>query len=181
MASACPALTKNFLLIPSPDLFLLKIFIGSNKSLFVMLMDLVCLDDSGPKCPRSSQLCPKRGQHHQPFPGLEFPYPWEAWTREAWARTATWQGSPEVYRVRSHGGNKPVPPRTALALMSKQGVAQSQSESMQEKGPGLHCRGPLTSDSQGQEIICLFSAPRGPCGNQTSGLARFKDKLNASI
>lgn len=168
---------KEFPWIPSPDLFLLKIFIGSNKSLFVMLMDLVCLDDSGKGIIQSVPAAfvrPKEGSAlTSPSPAWSSHIPGRHGPERPGPGLPPGRGLRKSIGVRSYGGISQLP-RTALALMSKQGEwPRAKARSMQEKGPGLQCRGPLTSDSRGQEIICLFSAPRGPCGNQTSGLARF--------
>ena len=99
-----------------------------------MLMDLVCLDDSG-KGIMSPQPCQAQGrcQHSPALPSPEFPYPWEARTREAWARLATWQGSPELYRCPQLWGNKPAAKDHTGCDVKAGEVAQSQSE---EHGEG---------------------------------------------
>lgn len=145
-----------------------------------MLMDLVCLDDSGPKCPRSLCQAQRGVSTHQPFPGLEFPYPWEAWTREA--QDCHLAGSPEVYSVRSYGGISQLP-RTALALMSKQGgVAQSQSEEHAGEGTGPSLPGTPDIRTAGAVDNFVCSLPHeAPVEIKQAVWPVFKDKLNASI
>lgn len=78
----------------------------------------------------SPQPCQAQGgvSTHQPFPSPEFPYRWEAWTGEAWVRTATWQGSPELYRSPQLWQNEPAAKDSTGSDVRARRVAQSQSE-----------------------------------------------------
>lgn len=91
----------------------------------------------------SLQPCQAQGgvSTHQPFPSPEFPYPWEAWTREAWATPATWQGSPELYRCPQLWGNKPAAKDRTGCDVKAGGVAQSQSEEHEGEGNGAFSAG----------------------------------------